>query len=118
MCLSACPYGAPQFNDEKRTNYFPGVEPIVDRPLEAHQKHVAGKAEHCTLCTHRLAKGEKPACVAYCATGALTLVDYDKLSGVEKAKLEKSRMMTALAGTKPKVRYHSRCVDFAEVKTK
>ena len=80
MCEKACPYGAPQFAD--------------------------GKAEHCTLCTHRTSQGLLPACVAACSTGALTFVDYDNPSPEAKALLAKARPMNEAAGTHPKVVPH------------
>jgi Fe-S-cluster-containing dehydrogenase component len=45
-CVQACPYGARYMHPEK---------------------HVAGK---CTFCYHRLVKGNVPACVEVCPTGA------------------------------------------------
>ena len=118
MCLAACPYGAPQFNDAKVTTYWPGKKPLVERPLEPWQQHVAGKAEHCTLCSHRLAKGKKPACVENCSTGALTLIDYEALKPEEAEAIKRAQMMTSAAGTKPKVRYLSSHVDFAKLSVK
>lgn len=106
-CLEACPYGAPLFNDKGVTSYWPGTKPLVERRLEAHQVHEPGKAEHCTLCSHRLARGEKPACVTFCPTGALRLVDLEKPTAEEKAFIEKSHHLTAAAGTNPKVFYRS-----------
>jgi Fe-S-cluster-containing dehydrogenase component len=46
MCLIACPFGAPQFEDE-------------------------GKMVKCDLCPDRLVRNEKPACVSACPSGAL-----------------------------------------------
>lgn len=118
MCLAACPYGVPQFNDAKVTNYFGDKAPLVERALELWQQREPGKAEHCTLCTHRLAEGRKPACVEYCSTGALELVDFEALTPEQKKRVEAARMMTAAAGTNPKVRYLSTHVDFSKVSTK
>ena len=101
MCLAACPYGVPQFNDAKVTNYFGDKAPLVERELEPWQRREPGKAEHCTLCTHRLAEGRKPACVEYCSTGALELVDFEALTPEQKKRVEAARMMTAAAGTNP-----------------
>jgi len=58
-CIWACPYGAPQFNDNTK------------------------KVEKCTFCVHRLEKGLKPACVDTCVGRALYYVeDFDlKASG-------------------------------------
>ncbi len=117
-CLAACPYGAPQFNDAKKTSYFGGKAPLAVRELEPWQKHVPGKAEHCTLCPQRLGEGRLPACVENCSTGALTLIDYDALKPEEAALLKRAQMMTAKAGTQPKVRYLSSHVNFAEMSIK
>ena len=51
-CIQACPYGARWFHPTK---------------------HVASK---CTLCYHRVVKGQVPACVEACPTGARQLVDF------------------------------------------
>lgn len=56
-CSWACPYDAPQFNER------------------------SGLMEKCTLCSHRLADGMEPACVALCPTGALGFEDHDGTSG-------------------------------------
>lgn len=111
MCLAACAYGAPQFNTEGRTSYFGDKVPLVERPLEAWQHHPAGKAEHCTLCTHRTSKGGIPACVEVCGIGALTFVDYENPTEAAKALIAKARPMNAAAGTEPKIRYIAKNMD-------
>lgn len=50
-CAWACPYGAPTFEEDTG---------------------VMGK---CTFCSHRLARGLKPACATLCPTGALDFAD-------------------------------------------
>lgn len=50
-CVWACPYGAPQLNENTR------------------------KVEKCTFCLHKQEKGIQPACVTTCAGRALTMVD-------------------------------------------
>ncbi|WP_410106754.1 4Fe-4S dicluster domain-containing protein, partial [Sutterella wadsworthensis] len=77
MCERACPYGAPKFNASGETNYFGGKTPLAIRELEPWQRHAAGRAEHCTLCTHRTSQGRPPACVEACGIGAMTWVDFD-----------------------------------------
>lgn len=53
-CVWACPYGAPQWNDNTR------------------------KVEKCTFCSHKLEKGLQPACVTTCVGRALSMVeDFD-----------------------------------------
>jgi Fe-S-cluster-containing dehydrogenase component len=55
-CVNSCPYGAPQFDEEK------------------------AKAEKCNLCHERLDAGFSPLCVQSCPVGALRLVDLSTLS--------------------------------------
>lgn len=54
ICISACPYGAPQM--DKRTK----------------------KISKCQLCKHRLEDGLQPACVEACSTKALQLIDINR----------------------------------------
>jgi Fe-S-cluster-containing dehydrogenase component len=51
LCVSACPYDAPQFNPETQ------------------------KVSKCQMCYHRQDIGMIPACVESCTTGALNMVD-------------------------------------------
>ena len=102
MCEKACPYGAPQFADPKKTSYFGEKTPLEVIPVRPENARTPGKAEHCTLCTHRTSKGLPPACVAACATGALTFVDYDNPSPEAKALLAQARPMNEAAGTHPR----------------
>lgn len=53
-CIWACPYGAPQYNENTK------------------------KVEKCTFCVHRLDQGLAPACVTACPGRALNLIeDFD-----------------------------------------
>ena len=116
MCAAACPYGAPMFNADGlgEKDWFGGKMPLAPAPEREWVVRTPGKAEHCTLCTHRTSKGLPPACVAACATGALTFVDYDNPSPEAKALLAKARPMNEAAGTHPKVVYVSSHTDFAK----
>ena len=118
MCFTACPYSAPQFNETKATSYFGDKQPLVERDLELWQQRVPGRAEHCTLCSHRLAEGRLTACVEHCSTGALELIDFDAPTPQQRTKLEKAVEMTASAKTHPKVRYLSVHEDFRAVSIK
>ncbi len=99
-CEKACPWHVPMFNASGKTSYW-DKPALVEIPPAAHQKRIAGKAEHCTLCTHR----DTPACVEACKLGALTLIDYDSPSADQKAMIEASRAMNGADATRPKVRY-------------
>ena len=114
MCEKACPYGAPQFADPKKTSYFGEKTPLEVIPVRPENARTPGKAEHCTLCTHRTSQGLLPACVAACSTGALTFVDYDNPSPEAKALLAQGHPMNEAAGTHPKVVYVSSHTDFAK----
>lgn len=93
-------------------------EALYERPLEAWTTHPAGKAAHCTLCSHRLEKGQLPACVEACGIHAITLVDYDKPTEKTKPLIEKAVAMNEAAGTQPKVRYIAKHMDCKTFKMK
>lgn len=62
-CMMACPYKARSF---------------VHAPLTEQNPEVPrgqGCVESCTLCVHRVDKGQTPACVESCPTGAMTFGD-------------------------------------------
>ena len=87
MCEKACPYGVPVFPSGV-TSYYGDKKPLYERPLEAWTTHPAGKAAHCTLCSHRLEKGQLPACVE-ASDGAILFGDLsDPASTVRKALAE------------------------------
>jgi formate dehydrogenase iron-sulfur subunit len=56
-CLSACPFGAPQFPDEDS-----GVANLVGS---------GGNMDKCTMCEERQDVGKGPACAEECATDAI-----------------------------------------------
>ena len=117
-CLAACPYGMPMFNDQKLTSYFGEKQPLFSPSNPPTKNAQPGKAEHCTLCSHRLAKGKEPACVEICPAKALTLVDFDAPTEKQKALLAKAVSLKAGVNTKPKVRYICSNMDFREVALK
>jgi Fe-S-cluster-containing dehydrogenase component len=80
-CVSACPYGM----------RYPHPDGFVDK---------------CTFCDHRLARGQPPACVATCPTGALAFGDLDDpaspasraLAGATRVEVDRPDV-----GTRPKL---------------
>ncbi|CEG26538.1 4Fe-4S dicluster domain-containing protein [Bacillus sp. B-jedd] len=57
LCVSACPYGAPQYNEKTR------------------------KVSKCQMCFPRQDAGLLPACVEACTTGSLSLIDLNTFEG-------------------------------------
>jgi tetrathionate reductase subunit B len=99
-CMIACPYNARFFNF-KETEHWPNK----DFPKRSH-----GVAEACTLCSHLLAVGRKPACVAACeAVGAnvLHVGDLnDSYSNVSRLiSSSPTKRIRDDLGTEPKVYY-------------
>jgi len=63
-CILACPYGVRFFNEGAK--YF-----SIDVPWgEAEEDHQKGTVSKCTFCAHLIEKGDEPACVSACPTGA------------------------------------------------
>ncbi len=78
-CLDACPYDARYLNSD--------VVDEVGGAVEWGGKRSYGKADKCTFCAHRLAKGIEPACVNTCVGKARQFGDFnDKSSVVSKIK--------------------------------
>lgn len=113
MCLQACPWKVPMFNATGRTDYWGDKPPLVTIEKMEHQKRTPGKAERCTLCSHR----DTPACVEACKLGVLKLIDLDNLSEDDKKLVASARAMGGKSATKPKVMYVSKNVDFRKIKT-
>jgi tetrathionate reductase subunit B len=90
-CIVACPYGA---------RYI--VPAGGDTP-----RGVAGVADKCTFCYHRITRGARPACVEACPVGARSFGDLnDPESPVSVALAEQpSKVLKAALGTNPRVFY-------------
>lgn len=102
-CMQACPYeGVRSFIDGEPI-YASGVV-LGDPEVPAHKENTV---EKCTMCAHRIVKGEEPACVATCPAYARTFGDLDDPES-EISKLVSSREYKQLleeAGTNPSVFY-------------
>lgn len=74
----------------------------VDAP--EHQKHTV---EKCTMCSHRVAKGEEPACVEACPARARFWGDLDDPNSEVSQLIKKRSFKQLLAdeGTKPSIYY-------------
>ncbi|SDF68254.1 4Fe-4S dicluster domain-containing protein [Sporolituus thermophilus] len=111
-CVSVCPTGASYTNkdgvnlvDEKKCvgcKYCVTACPYQARFINPK----TGAADKCTFCyTNRTAKGQKPACVAVCPTGALTFGDLNDPQSEVRAALSKNYIVKPKQhlGTRPKV---------------
>jgi tetrathionate reductase subunit B len=84
-CAWACPYGAPQFNAEAKV------------------------MEKCTMCVHRVDKGQQPACVTTCPAKVRFFGELNELTPVIREKRSRSvSIAVAGANTKPSVQYTSK----------
>ena len=73
MCMAACPYtGVRSYNWEEPKHIIGHQTGSLDVP--PHQKHVVKK---CTLCWHKIAKGQQPECTITCPERARTFGDFD-----------------------------------------
>jgi molybdopterin-containing oxidoreductase family iron-sulfur binding subunit len=101
-CMAACPYGARVFNwsEPQQIPDFPiGSPDVPPRPR--------GVVEKCTLCVHRIDKGEEPACVVSCPARARFVGDLnDPTSQVSRLIVERSGyQLLPEIGTNPQVYY-------------
>jgi len=82
-CVASCPYDARYINEEK------------------------GFADKCTFCSHRIAEGKQPACVATCIGKSRIFGDLDDPASAVSAALRDHHheVLLASAGTRPRVFY-------------
>jgi len=103
MCMAACPYtGVRSFNWEEPSHVL-GID-LGDESAPSHQRHTV---EKCTMCWHRTARGEEPACIKACPGRARFWGDLDDPES-EVSQLIASRtceQLLAEEGTSPSVRY-------------
>jgi molybdopterin-containing oxidoreductase family iron-sulfur binding subunit len=103
MCIAACPFtGVRNFNWEEPA--FAMEFPVGDADAPVHQKHVV---EKCTLCVHRLARGQEPACITACPSRARHFGDLaDPESEVSKLVASRaSKQLLPEMGTNPSCYY-------------
>ena len=94
-CMMACPYKARSFIHE----------PMHDQ--RSHAPRGMGTVESCTMCVHRVDRGDQPACVESCSKGAMTFGDLNDPNSEISKKLAaaSSTQIRADLGTNPSVRY-------------
>lgn len=131
-CQQACPYGVIYFNDSKPHRHYRDYKtpiiagctstadevsavadqtpiPVYNQAREATYPGIRPKGivEKCTLCDHRLARGDIPACVEACPSDARIFGDAkDENSPVSKTLAKHaSRVLKPEQGTRPNVHY-------------
>ena len=106
-CLEACPYGARHINPKE--GYFKEdlpYEKMVKKVKEKHRIRIAGKADKCDFCMHRIQNNRVPMCVEACTTNARIFGDLDDpKSEVARLVAKGAKQLRPELGTKPKVFY-------------
>jgi Fe-S-cluster-containing dehydrogenase component len=110
-CVTCCPTGASHVHDWGGIVLVTKGECIgckaclASCPYDARYVHPEGYADKCTLCVHRVEKGQDPACVAVCPTRCMHFGDLDDPSSGVRRLLASRRHHTVMpeAGTKPRI---------------
>ncbi len=94
-CMMACPYKARSFVHE----------PLHDQ--KSNSPRGKGTVEACTMCVHRVDRGDQPACVEKCSGGAMLFGDLNDPNSEISRKLAEvdSTQIRADLGLNPGVRY-------------
>jgi tetrathionate reductase subunit B len=112
-CVSVCPTGASYQTAEgmvmvDANKCIACGACVAACPYNARFIHPAGYADKCTFCSHRVVKGQEPACVATCPTAARIFGDLDDPKSAIAQTLQKAgqgHVLRPELGTKPKVVY-------------
>jgi Fe-S-cluster-containing dehydrogenase component len=110
-CVSACPYGAIYYPEERSMKYFDEATELEKYQFE--KKIKLPVAMKCNFCSHRVDNGMEPACVVTCPTGCRIFGDLDDPKSKPSLYLkERNPQETPLplrpeANTRPNVLYLS-----------
>ena len=113
-CMIACPYGARYFDfgdnydDEvDEAGEITSPEYGVDRGSREDGESPIGNVRKCSFCTHRLERGEEPACVETCVGDARNMGDLDNPDSAVSKMADSSRafQLKESEGTDPNVYY-------------
>ncbi|WP_411966011.1 4Fe-4S dicluster domain-containing protein [Haloferax sp. YSMS24] len=113
-CMIGCPYGARYFDfgdnydDEvEGSGEVTSPEYKVDRGDREPGKSPIGNVRKCSFCTHRLERGEEPACVETCVGDARNMGDLDDPDSdvAEMAESSRAFQLKESEGTDPNVYY-------------
>lgn len=100
-CVEACPYEGVRTRIPEEATRSHGFD-VGDRDVQRQQPMTVSK---CTFCSHRLARGEKPACIDVCPARARAFGDLNDPESDASKALEGRESFTLRpeAGTKPSV---------------
>jgi tetrathionate reductase subunit B len=98
-CVVACPYGARYIIPAG--DRLPGGKP--------------GVADKCTLCYHRITRGQLPACVEVCPTGARAFGDLADSTSPMHERIKGAVALHPEYGTRPAVLYQGPIIDGTEL---
>lgn len=129
-CMLACPYGVISFNAKEPHAFWRDKTALIKDGTSSGQETAnevgekipyynpdrattyagirpKGIVEKCTLCDHRLAKGEEPYCVSSCPADARTVGDFDDPNSEVNKLIARYgfQQLKPYAGTQPKVYY-------------
>jgi len=113
-CMIACPYGARYFDfGENYDDEVDGAGEVtspeygVDRGPREDGASPVGNVRKCSFCTHRLERGEEPACVETCIGDARNMGDLDDPDSEVSELADSSRafQLKEDEGTDPNVYY-------------
>ncbi len=100
FCMAACPYGSRSFNWED-------PRPAIRQYSPTYPTRERGVVEKCNFCSERLVKGQQPACVEVCPSGAITFGDLNDPASVIRTMLNDNETVQRKPelGTLPSVFY-------------
>jgi Fe-S-cluster-containing dehydrogenase component len=111
-CVANCPTGASHYRGDGTVQVdrdaCTGCRAcIASCPYGARFVHPDGYVDKCTLCVHRLDRGEGTACQEVCPTSAIAVGDADDPVSLVSIRLHRgsAAVVTPEAGTRPNVHY-------------
>lgn len=111
-CISNCPTGSSWYREDgtvqiDRSKCTGCRACMASCPYGARFVHPEGYVDKCTLCVHRLDRGEKTACEQVCPTSAIAVGDLDDPTSevAERIKRGTVSVVHPEAATNPNVYY-------------